>query len=107
MIRKTFLITATVFWLSVGAAQAQSKPTILVKRSDLDLSKPADAQRLYDRIYEAASRVCGGGALVTFFPFPSPEFVACREAVLDAGLSQSHAPLVIALREAHANHLGK
>jgi UrcA family protein len=94
---KTLLITAAALCMAAGAAQA--KPSMTVKVNDLNLSSPKDAQRLYDRVYEAASLVCGGGPLVTFIPFPSTEFMACREATIDSALSQLHSPLVVAMRQ--------
>ncbi len=96
---KTLLITAAALFLAAGAAHAGDKPSTTVKIDDLNLTSPHDAQRLYDRLYEAASLVCGRGPLVTFFMLPNTEFVACRDAALDAALSQFHAPLVVSLRQ--------
>jgi UrcA family protein len=95
---KTLLVTAAALCMVAGGARAESRPSMTLKVSDLNLSSPKDVQRLYDRLYDAASLVCGGGPLVTFIPFPNTDFMACRDATLDAALSQFHSPLVGALR---------
>jgi UrcA family protein len=44
---------------SLGTVYAADAPTIKVSYSDLDLSRPADAQVLYRRLKQAAAAVCG------------------------------------------------
>ena len=98
MSRSTLLMAAAVLALSFGGAHAEDKPQMRVRMSDLDLTSPKDVRRLYDRVYEAATVVCGGGPLVFFFPGPPKEYLACRDATLDATFSRIHTPLVQALR---------
>jgi UrcA family protein len=70
--------------LSPVAAQANDTPlvqkSITVRVSDLDLSRPADASRLYARIRRAAENVCGDG-LSAAAPMGSS---VDRDCVLDA-----------------------
>jgi UrcA family protein len=99
MNRKSLLTAAiAAALLAAGAAHAESPPSKQVKATDLDLSQPKDVQRLYDRVYEAATEVCGGGPLVSFVTGPPAEYLACRDATVDATLKRFHAPLVLALR---------
>jgi UrcA family protein len=95
---KTFLIAAAALSLSAGAVHAETQPSMTVKVSDLDLNQPKDVQRLYDRVYEAATIVCGGGPLRTFLMGPSREYTSCRDTVVNTALGQFHAPMVMALR---------
>jgi UrcA family protein len=103
MSRANLLMAAAVLALSFGTAQAEDKPEMRVRTSDLNLTLPKDAHRLYDRVYEAATEVCGGGPLVFFSPAPPQSYLDCRDATLDAALSRVHAPLVQALRKPKAD----
>ncbi len=69
-----------------------------MRTADLDLSSARDVQRLYERLYEAAIVVCGGGPLVSFVAGPPQQFLACRDATLDAALGGFDAPRVVDLR---------
>ena len=95
---KALLATVAAACLAAGAASADDPPSMTVRARDLDLSSPKDVQRLYDRVYEAATVVCGGGPLVTWITGPPRDYFACRDATLEAALGQFHAPLVLALR---------
>jgi UrcA family protein len=103
MPRSIIPMAAAVLALSFGGAHAEAQRQIVIKTSDLHLSSPRDAHRLYDRVAAAASELCGRGPLTTFIPAPPPEFLACRDAAIDSALSQSHAPLVLALRKSKPN----
>ena len=98
MTSKALLVPVAVLCLAAGAARADDRPSMAVRTSDLDLSSPKDVQRLYDRVYEAATVVCGGGPLVFFVVGPPPEYLACRDATVDATLARLNAPLVVDLR---------
>jgi UrcA family protein len=98
MTRKSLLIAAALLSMAAGAAHADNRPSMTVRTSDLDLNQPKDVQRLYDRVYEAATIVCGGGPLRTWVMGPPPEYAACRDSVINTALSQFHAPLVLAFR---------
>ena len=99
MNRKTLLITALATVMAAGAAHAGDRPSMTLKTGDLDLTSAKDVHRLYDRIVEAASEVCGRPPLAMFIPSTPPEFLACRDATVAATLSRFNAPLVVALRE--------
>ena len=103
MSRSIILMTAAALALSFSAAHAAEPPQMTLKTSDLNLASPKDAKRLYDRVAEAAAEVCGRGPLTVFIPAPPPEFLACRDATIDATLAQIHAPLVQALRKGKPN----
>jgi len=103
MFRSIILITTAIVAVSFGTAHADAPRQITLKLSGLNLNSPRDVQRLYDRVVEGASEVCGRGSLTVFFPAPPPEFLACRDAAIDATLSQIHTPLVQALRKDKAN----
>lgn len=105
MFRSTILMTAAVVGLAFGGAHAATSPQITLKISDFNLNSPKDVQRLYDRIAEGASEVCGRGPLTVFFPAPPPEFVACRDAAIDATLSQIPVPQVQALRKSKPSQM--
>jgi len=100
MNRKALLIPAfAALCLAAGAARAaDDRPSMRVMTRDLDLSSARDVQRLYERLYEAATVVCGGGPLVFFAVGPPQPYLACRDATLDAALSGFDAPRVADLR---------
>jgi UrcA family protein len=100
MNRKALLLSAfAAGFLAAGGARAADGPSMRVVTRDLDLSSARDVQRLYDRLYEAATVVCGGGPLVFFVMGPAPEqYLTCRDATLDAALSGFDAPRVVDLR---------
>ena len=60
------LIPAAALCLGLAdpAHAADDRPSMTVRTADLDLSSARDVQRLYGRLYEAATVVCGGGPLV-------------------------------------------
>jgi UrcA family protein len=95
---KALLITAVALCLTAGAARADSRPSMRVRTGDLDLSSARDVQRLYERIYQAAITVCGGGPLVFFVAGPPQQYLTCRDATLDGALGQFDAPRVVDLR---------
>jgi UrcA family protein len=97
---KALLIPAAAA-LCLAAAPAHAaydRPSVTVRTADLDLSSPRDVQRLYERLYEAAMTACGGGLLAYFVAGPPQQYLACRDATLDAALSRFDAPRVVDLR---------
>ena len=97
---KALLIPAAALCLGVAAPAhaADDRPSMTVRTADLDLSSARDVQRLYERLYEAAIVVCGGGPLVYFVAGPPQQYLDCRDATLDAALSGFDAPRVVDLR---------
>ena len=95
---KALLIAALAIGLTAGAARADDRLSMKVRTGDLDLSSARDVQRLYERLYEASTVVCGGGPLVFFVAGPPQQYLACRDATLDAALGQFDAPRVVDLR---------
>jgi UrcA family protein len=100
MNRKALLIPVAAALCLAGAPAhaAYDRPSLKVTTGDLDLSSAKDVQRLYERIYEAATVVCGGGPLVYFVAGPPQQYLACRDATLDAVLGKFDAPRVVDLR---------
>lgn len=97
---KTTLFAAALAFTGLAAilpAHADSSiPQVRVAYGDLNLSHPAGAQTMLNRINEAASRVCGG--------IPHPRelmekrfYRTCVRAATDNAVAQLNAPLVTAL----------
>ena len=99
MSHRTVFIAAVAACLATSAAHAEERPSIRVNIGDLNLASQRDVNRLYRRVAEAAGEICGRGPLANFIAGPPPEFVACRDRVVEATLSRLGAPLVVALRE--------
>jgi UrcA family protein len=79
--------------------------TAVVHYSDLDLSRPEDARRLYSRILRAARAVCDD--------FRSPDiqrnqiYGQCLDKAVDDAVAQVQSAPVTALRNADVQHLTK
>ena len=97
MSRSIALLTAAVLSLSFAAAHAE-QATMSVSTKGLDLAKPADARRFYNRLSQAAAELCGG-APTYFLGSEADRFDTCHKAALDAAVAQSHSVLVAALHD--------
>ena len=66
MTRFSHLIAAAaILFSTIAIAQAEPRLTytrhsLAIRISDLDLTQPADRQKLHERIQDAADEVCGG-----------------------------------------------
>lgn len=85
---------------SAAAPAASPADTIteskLVRYYDLDLSKPADAARLYARIRHAAARVCPS----SWGDSPQRD---CYDAAVAAAVAHVNKPLLSARHQQHAH----
>jgi UrcA family protein len=75
--------------------------SVTVSYAELDLSKPADAEVLYDRLRRAAATVCGvyERSSSMFYDSNRTNKKACYEDALSRAMAQIDAPLV---EEQHA-----
>lgn len=85
--------------LSASAAFADTreseKEAIAVSFAELDLSKPAGAEVLYDRLQRAAAKVCGVHDQSSSLPFAATaDRKACYQNALTQAVAQLDAPLV-------------
>jgi UrcA family protein len=91
--------------LSAGGAFADSRDSeiaaVAVSYAELDLSKAAGAEVLYDRLQRAAAKVCGVNARTTslYYVATAAEKKACYQDALSRAVAQIDAPL---LKEQHA-----
>lgn len=82
-----------------GASAAQPRvKTTTVSFADLDLSKAAGAQTLYQRIKVAARRVCGPADRYTYGT-PSNGFLKCFDAAVADAVAQVDRPSLTALHQ--------
>ena len=82
--------------MGTGAAQAGEAPTETVSYGDLDLSRPADVQRLYHRLEVASARVCGE-APPTIELGRHPVWSRCYRSALDSAVLKISSPKLQAL----------
>ena len=91
--------------LSSGVAFASLRDSgmemVAVSYAELDLSKPAGAEVLYDRLQRAAKQVCGvrERSHSPFYTVSAADKQACYEDALNRAVAQIDAPL---LKEQHA-----
>ena len=97
-------------WLSLavsvavgGVAQAAQPlaadpdaPAVMVRTSDLDLSRTADARVLLGRVRQAADDVCGGAPSLGDLAAQGA-YRVCMRATMDNAIAKLHAPVVTAL----------
>jgi len=77
---------------------AAEAPSVTVSYRDLDLSRPADVQRLYHRLQEAASGVCMAPSVADLARRAA--FNRCYQSVLESAVSEVHSPQLLALYQA-------
>ena len=91
--------------LSAGAAFADPRDSeiaaVAVSYAELDLSKSAGAEVLYDRLQRAAAKVCGVNERSSslYYVATAAEKKACYQDALSRAVAQIDAPL---LKEQHA-----
>ena len=91
--------------LSAGVATAELEQveveTVAVSFAELDLSKPAGVEALYERLHRAAERVCGFDEPTSSLVYASraAEKRSCYEEALDRAVTQIDSPL---LNEQHS-----
>jgi len=78
------------------SAQAEDVPSKTVKFQDLDITKPAGAKTLYERIRAAARDVCD--LSTSGDPILKPATHACIETAIDNAVRKVNAPALTALR---------
>ena len=84
-----------------GAAEpTQIARSVVVHFADLDLSRPKDAQTLYDRLHRAARSVCadGGGGMEDLAKLR--EYRDCVDRALTNAVTDVGSTKVAALRQA-------
>ncbi len=85
--------------LSAGVAHAdlrEAEAAVAVSYAELDLSKPAGAQMLYDRLQRAAAKVCGVNqrSATVFYAASAAQKRSCYQDALSRAVAQVDAPLV-------------
>ena len=93
-------VGVAVFALSAGVAFADMSQdeleSVAVSYAELDLSKPAGAVVLYDRLQRAAEEVCGvdDRSSSLYSALTKTDKRACYEDALSRAVAQVDAPLV-------------
>ena len=88
------------FGLSGGVALAnlteRGMESVSVSYAELDVSSPAGAEVLYDRLHQAAQEVCGVNERPTspFYTAGAADRKACYRDALDRAVAQVDEPLV-------------
>ena len=85
-------VVCTVLAGGVAAKDYRVTVALHVNTQGLDLSRPADAQKLYDRIENAAWIACGRSNRVGLEPVAN--FKGCYQQALGAAVRTVKAPLV-------------
>ena len=86
--------------LNAGVASAERSEeetsAVAVSYAELDLSKPAGAEVLYDRLQRAAAKVCGVNQRSSslYYAATFAEKKACYQDALSRAVAQIDAPLV-------------
>jgi UrcA family protein len=80
------LASATLALAAPAVEAADGAPTLTVRYADLDLSRPAGAEAMYERLSEAASRVCGPREARV--PKEQLERRICREQAIARAVAQ-------------------
>lgn len=86
--------------LNAGVALANPhsvvNDAVAVSYSELDLSKPAGVEVLYDRLQRAAAKVCGFHERTSslFYTSTTAEKKACYQDALSRAVAQVDAPLL-------------
>lgn len=98
MTRKNTLAILLLTAIAAAPIRAASfdRPQVTVSYSDLDLSRPAGAAALLDRLSTAARAVCGGVPDIRNLAAMS-NFRACRKEAMDRAVASIRAPLVAQL----------
>jgi UrcA family protein len=95
------LATLSLFAISASAtAASSSEPQVSVEFKDLDLSKPSDAKRLYQRLRLAANEVCIGFAQSTSALRKNTPRARCENAAVANAVEAIGNPNLTALYEA-------
>ena len=104
-LRNSVKVGVLAFALSSGAAFAnlsdRDMEMVSVSYAELDISKPAGAEVLYDRLQRAAKEVCGLNVRPSsaFYAVNAADWKACYEVALSRAVAEIDAPLV---KEQHA-----
>lgn len=82
------LVSTLSLGLAAGQALAEPPPGVPVSYADLDLSKQAGAEALYDRIRAAARSACGRGGVDARDIERFTLFRTCYEETIQAALKR-------------------
>jgi UrcA family protein len=91
--------------LASAATVDDELETVVVRYSDLDLSRPSDAQRLYARIKNAARVACGDVGLEQLAQRAS--FERCKAQAVTAAVEHVNSTRVTQLRQADIQHTSR
>jgi UrcA family protein len=105
---KAGVVAGVMGFMLLGAAVAQASPVpyvgpdVVVGYADLDITSAAGAEKLYERIQQAAARVCpqsDSGMLTAY-----AAVLRCRNTVLEHAVRSVSSPQVTAVFAARAHH---
>jgi UrcA family protein len=85
-------LACTLFAGTVAGKDHKVIVAIQVSTQGLDLSQPAGAHELYQRLQYAAWQVCSPGYRVALEPSPNPK--GCSEKALGDAVRSAHSPLL-------------
>lgn len=98
------VVTLGFAWTSASASSPDETSSISVSYAELDLSQPAGAQVLYNRIQQAAFEICGGGFIGPFSVIRTKTSPCYKSAVSNA-VAQVNSPRLSALHRSHITRL--
>jgi UrcA family protein len=78
--------------LSASAHAETEQHQVLVRAADLRLSRPADANRLLNRLERASLEVCGSGEGSSWLMIAATKRSECYLNALGSAVSAAHAP---------------
>jgi UrcA family protein len=100
-------VVVSVISLACAAAYADSPRSSTVHYRDLNLDRPQDVARLYNRITVAADRVCGPRSLTGSY-YKTADYESCyADAIAQAVANVDHASVTSYYRQRWAEPVSK
>jgi UrcA family protein len=90
-------LLGSAFSLTAAAAATADSWGVMVSYADLNLSHPADARVLYQRLRGAAARVCN--EVPTYDLARSAAYRRCLQAALDRAVADVHSTTLSAIHQ--------
>ncbi len=97
MTRSIAFAAALTLAAIAGAAHAEDRSIVRVNVSGYNLSKPADAQKVYGQLQQAVRSACNNMQHEVFASDEAERMDQCYSFTLDKIVAQSKAPLLAAL----------
>jgi UrcA family protein len=108
---KSALIGGLIGLLPLAAVAAQDSPSrvegpaVIVKYADLDINTPAGAEKLYERIEQAAAQLCPQVASQELARYAAS--LRCRNAIVAHAVSGIDSPQLAAVYASRSHHMAR